>query len=134
MDLTRAAIVPALATGVGATLKWSIEAAAARRKRLAPPPLSAVILPPGVRVAPLPSAPPRHVGGLPLVGLLAPVPRRTSPWKAAVAGGLGFGIGPRAFDRLHQPGVDLRGHGDHPRIIPEISQRRAARSGSSGPG
>jgi len=40
-----------------------------------------------------PSAPPRHVGGLPLVGLLAPVPRRTSPWKAAVAGGLGFGIG-----------------------------------------
>ena len=91
IDLTRAAVLPALAAGVGATLKWSIEAAGARRNRLAPP-VSRVILPPGVRLPP-PIAPSRRVGVPGFFDLLPPVPRRTSPWKAALVGGLGFGWG-----------------------------------------
>jgi hypothetical protein len=99
IDLTRAAILPALAAGVGATLKWSIQAAGARRKRLAPPPVSQIILPPGIRLLPPPSAPPRRMGVLPLLGMLPPVPRRTNPWKAAAAGGLGFGVGIAGYFR-----------------------------------
>jgi hypothetical protein len=93
IELTKAAIPPAVTIAAGATLKWGVNAMGARRLRALPPAVSNVILPPGVRVAPRASAPPRPVGVLPLMGLLAPVPRRTSPWKAAVAGGLGFGIG-----------------------------------------
>jgi hypothetical protein len=96
LDLARAAIPPIMTALIAATVKWSVEA---NRRRTAPPPASLVILPPGVRLDPRPRDRRREFRPLALMGMLPPVPRRTSPWKAATIGGLTFGLGLAVYFR-----------------------------------